>query len=103
MTTQLLTYTFATQVALLIASGADVQARNCYGSTPLHTAAVSAMRTAAKLLLSAGADVNAANNGGWTPLQYAVRGGEGFCDTGFVEFLVRATACVPFSHAWPRG
>jgi ankyrin repeat protein len=101
--TLLLTCAFATQVALLIASGADVQARNCYGSTPLHTAAVSAMRTAAKLLLAAGADVNAANNGGWTPLQYAVRGGEGFCDTGFVEFLVRATRVRAIQPAWPRG
>ena len=75
---------------ILLAAGADVHARNCYGSTPLHMAAVASMRDAASVLLAAKADVNAVNNGGWTPLQYAIRGGEGFCDPLFVEWLVRA-------------
>jgi ankyrin repeat protein len=71
-----------------------VSARNCYGSTPLHCAAVSGMQHAAALLLAAGADLNGANNGGWTPLQYAIRGGEGYCDPEFVAWMVRAAAAV---------
>ena len=85
------------QVRVLLAAGADVHARNCYGSTPLHMAAVASMRDAASVLLAAKADVNAVNNGGWTPLQYAIRGGEGFCDPHFVEWLVRAAMRT---HAW---
>ena len=71
-----------------------MNARNCYGSTPLHGAAVSGMQEAAALLLAAGAELDAVNNGGWTPLQYAIRGGEGYSDPEFVEWLVRA------SHRW---
>jgi hypothetical protein len=84
---------FAPQVRTLLASGADVAARNCYGSTPLHCAAVAGMREAAAALLAAGADLDAENNGGWTPLQYAIRGGEGFCDPEFVAWMVRPLCC----------
>ena len=69
-----------------------MNARNCYGSTPLHGAAVSGMQEAAALLLAAGAELDAVNNGGWTPLQYAIRGGEGFCDADFVAWMVSAAA-----------
>ena len=52
------------------------------------------MQHAAALLLAAGADLNGTNNGGWTPLQYAIRGGEGYCDPEFVAWMVRAAAAV---------
>jgi len=49
---------------LLIENGADVNARNVYGSTPLHL--VSTIEIA-KLLIKNGADINADNHG-YTPL-----------------------------------
>ena len=52
------------------------------------------MQHAAALLLAAGAELDATNNGGWTPLQYAIRGGEGYCDPDFVAWMVRAAATV---------
>ena len=69
-----------------------MDARNCYGSTPLHGAAVAGMQATAEVLLTAGAALDATNNGGWTPLQYAIRGGEGVCDPDFVAWMVRASA-----------
>lgn len=52
--------------SLLLAHGADINARDIYGNTPLHahTGAFPLM----KLLLDCGADVNARNNAGKTPL-----------------------------------
>ncbi len=82
----------------LLAAGADVHARNCYGSTPLHAAAVGSMRESAQLLLAAGAQLDAVNNGGWTPLQYAIRGGEGFCEPAFVAWLVRLPCSFASAH-----
>jgi len=93
-----LTLRLGAQLRLLLEAGADVNARNCYGSTPLHSAAVSSMQQAAAALLAAGADLDAVNSGGWTPLQYAIRGGEGFCDTEFVAWLVRARHALRYAR-----
>lgn len=79
-------------MGLLLAAGAQVDARNCYGSTPLHLACVSGAREAAEALRCAGADFDATNNGGWTPLHYALRGGEGFNDAATVEWLMQRGA-----------
>ncbi len=57
-------------VRLLIEKGADVNAKNKYGGTPLH-AAIGSEQTV-KLLLEHGADVNAKNNDAWTPLEVAL-------------------------------
>jgi len=46
-------------VELLIASGADANAKNAYGETPLHEAAVGGHKSIAELLIANGADANA--------------------------------------------
>lgn len=53
----------------LISKGAEVNARNPYGATPLHRAGSSAM---ALLLIEAGADVNAWSEINATPLHSAI-------------------------------
>ena len=52
---------------LLIAEGADVNAKNVDGWTPLHSAAAG-RKEIAELLIANGADVNAKDDKGRTPL-----------------------------------
>jgi len=65
---------------LLLASGAQVNARNKYGDTPLHFAATAGSKEVVELLLAHGADVNVvdrpigAGASGKTPLQCAASG-----------------------------
>jgi ankyrin repeat protein len=56
---------------LLIARGANVNARAAGDFTPLHESAASGRMEFAKLLLENGADVNARTADGKTPLDYA--------------------------------
>lgn len=56
---------------LLLAKGADVNARRNAGDTPLHHAAYGGHLEAIKALLRAGADVNAQKGDGITPLLMA--------------------------------
>jgi ankyrin repeat protein len=58
-------------VLLLLAHGADVNARAKAGWTALHNAAVTGQRKMAEVLLASGAEVNARQNG-QTPLRQAV-------------------------------
>jgi hypothetical protein len=58
-------------VVTLIAKGADVNAKNRYG-TPLHLPAGSGHKDIAKLLIANGADVNVKDVGGDTPLDWAI-------------------------------
>ncbi|MCL1875473.1 MAG: ankyrin repeat domain-containing protein [Synergistaceae bacterium] len=59
-------------VSLLLASGADVNAKNDDGYTPLMYAAMKNQTPeVSHLLIQAGAGVNAKNNCGYTPLMYA--------------------------------
>ena len=60
---------------LLLAKGADVNAKNKYGWTPLHRAAIWGQKEVAELLISKGADINAKDNNGSTPLHDAAHGG----------------------------
>jgi tetratricopeptide (TPR) repeat protein len=58
-------------VALLLAYGANIEARNNKGQTALSIAADNGYVDVAKALLEHGADVNTRNNSGWTPLLLA--------------------------------
>jgi ankyrin repeat protein len=73
--------------SLLLARGADVDARDKYGRTPLHSATTADI---ADLLLARGADINAKDNRGRTPLHKAAEGGE----NGKVALLLQRGADV---------
>ena len=59
------------KVRLAINFGADLEAKNNYGLTPLHLASRLNHIEIAKLLIDRGADLEAKTNGGWTPLHLA--------------------------------
>jgi ankyrin repeat protein len=60
---------------LLLASKAEVNAKNNSGTTPLHIAALLGYKAVAELLLANNAEVNPKNNNGSTPLHWAAKGG----------------------------
>ncbi len=64
-------YNTAQIAELLIAYGANVNARIKYGLTPLHLAAIEDAVQVADLLIAHGADVNAPDEYGFTPLHLA--------------------------------
>ncbi len=56
-----------------LAAGTDVNAKNEFGSAPLHYAAVNDHKEIIELLIATGADVNARDKGGFTPLDNLIR------------------------------
>lgn len=83
-------YGHAEIVELLLAEGADVDAANAAGGTPLGVAAmgVGASERVARLLIAKGANVNARNPDGRTVLHKAVMSG----NAGVVEVLLSSGA-----------
>ena len=57
---------------VLIAHGANVNARGATGHVPLHEAAANGTVELVKLLIDSGADVNAKTDDGKTPLDFAI-------------------------------
>jgi ankyrin repeat protein len=78
----------ADALAALIAAGADVNAHDIYGFTPLHIACCRGSINTVKALVVAGADVNAQNVNRRTPLHYACNGGH----AQVVQLLLEAGA-----------
>jgi len=70
-------------VEFLLARGANVNARDWGGQTPLHWAVGSERTDVVQLLIARGADVNARGVGGGTPLTKAMHVG----NSGMAEFL----------------
>ena len=73
-----------------IEDGADVNAKNVDGWSPLHRAASWGHKEIAELLIAKGADVNAKAAGGWAPLHLAAYKGQ----NEIVELLIAKGANV---------
>ena len=82
----------------LLAKGADVNARDEDGETPLHRAANGSHTDTALALIEKGADVNGKNNSGWTPLHFAASGGHK--DTALALIEKGADVNAMDSHEW---
>ena len=78
-------------IKTLISEGADVNAKDKFGLTPLHVAADNGNIEITKFLVSSGAKVDAKDNDGETPLNMAV---ERIGSIAVVEFLVSKGANV---------
>lgn len=73
----------------LIESGADVNKRTPYGTSPLHRAVSAGFDDIVKLLIDHGADVNAKDNWNWTSLH-----GVAFGHIAMVKLLIAKGANV---------
>ncbi|WCR58329.1 MAG: Phosphocholine transferase AnkX [Wolbachia endosymbiont of Ctenocephalides felis wCfeJ] len=63
-------------VKFLVDKGASINAKDRFGWTPLHSAAVSNTGNIAKLLIDMGADINAKNDDNKTPFELACKNGK---------------------------
>ena len=75
----------AVQMEVLLAKGAQVNARNAHGWTPLHVAAAGGDPAVIALLLQHGADVHAQSHIGTTPLDNATTRG---CRQAVIDLLL---------------
>jgi len=81
---------------LLIASGADVRAKDTYDRTPLHDAADIDNIELAKLLIVSGANVNTKDKFGNTPLHFAVERDS----IAIAKLLIASGADVNVKDGW---
>lgn len=63
-------------VRLLLAAGADIQARDVVGNTPLHVATQAGHNRVVKILLDSGASLEAVSQSGMSPLHRAASKGK---------------------------
>ena len=78
----------AEEVRALLGRGADVNAADRDGWTPLMEAASKGHAAVVRLLLDAGADASARSKAGWTALRAAARG-----NPVVLELLRKAEVC----------
>ena len=62
-------------IGILSNNGANLDARNINGSTPLHIAAANSSVSSVKKLVSKGADISIKDNRGWAASHIAARNG----------------------------
>ncbi|KAL6229079.1 hypothetical protein BDW75DRAFT_250178 [Aspergillus navahoensis] len=90
----------------LILAGANIHAVDANGSTPLHLAVRSGLRSTVTLLLERGASVSATDNAGFTPLHYALGFGSDWetavVRLSLIKILIEAGA-DPTLVAGPNG
>ena len=88
-------------IAELIGAGADINARDKDGKTPLITAAARLHCPIGiiTVLIKAGADVNAIDKKGWTPLMYAERLGQVEITAALVEVGAVARTAKPREYS----
>ncbi|MDB4713097.1 ankyrin repeat domain-containing protein [bacterium] len=75
---------------LLIAKGANIEAKDDGGESPLHLASYHGIKETAEVLIAHGADLEGKNNNGSTPLIYAT----GRVQTELVKMLISKGADV---------
>ena len=89
-------------ITALLDAGADIEAQDEHGETPLHRAAVSNYEAAGvTALLDAGADIEARDRWGRTPLHHTA--GAGWHSPGVITALLDAGADIKARDAeWPN-
>lgn len=102
-----------TMVELLIALGADVNARKKNGVTPVHVAAGEGRNDILELLLSRNADIDAKDNYGRTPLSIAryrkktealnILASHGALGSAAIRVAQTSSKSVTYSRAFLRG